>query len=578
MHMYRPLVLLLFVVLASCAAQQTAAPAPAANEAAVTPTTAAPPTATLDLPTPPPKITPGPTAAPFALETGWWEGAVCYEIFVRSFYDSNGDGIGDLNGVIEKLDYVNDGNPASRGDLGANCIWLMPVTESTSYHGYDVVDYYSIEADYGTNDDFKRLVAEAEARGIKIVVDLVLNHTSRDHPWFKEAASDRNSPYRDWYLWSNDKPRYKGPWSQEVWHASPGLDEYYYGVFWEGMPDLNYRNPAVFEEVKKISLFWLEEMNVAGFRMDAIKHMIENGPAQEDTVETFNWLRQYREFMQAEAPGKLTIGEIFGGDPILLKNYYPDQMDYYFEFKIAESARGAANFGLASAYLKAVDAAQNQLPFQRYATFLTNHDQNRVMSELGDDVSKARMAALALLTLPGMPFVYYGEEIGMLGVKPDERIRTPMQWAGDEKGGFTTGTPWQTFQKDVATKNVAAQADDPDSLLSLYRELIHLHVATPALANGDFIPLESSSGSVAGFLRRADDELALVVLNFSKDPAENVSFTLAASDLPAGEYTLTTLYGEGNATALTVGEGGTIAAYTPLASLPARSGFIFGNE
>jgi alpha-amylase len=600
MALQRFCLLVMIVVLASCTAPQataptaipeptapaTAAPVPtsvpptavASPTAAATATNAAPPTPTLNLPTPPPKITPGPTAAAFPLAAGWWDGAVCYEVFVRSFYDSNGDGVGDLNGLIAKLDYISDGDPASRGDLGANCIWLMPVNESASYHGYDVIDYYAIEQDYGTNEDFKRLVAEADKRGIKIILDLVLNHTSREHPWFKEAAADPASPYRDWYLWSPDKPTYKGPWNQEVWHRSPAGDDYFYGVFWDGMPDLNYRNPAVIEESRKISRFWLQEMGVAGFRMDAIKHMVENGPAQVDTTETHNWLREYRQFLQAEAPNSLTIGEIFDGDPALLRDYYPDQMDYYFEFDVAKEARGAAKIGLARSYIAAVSAANTQLPFQRYATFLTNHDQNRVMSELGDDMAKAKLAAIALLTLPGMPFVYYGEEIGMLGVKPDERIRTPMQWSGEANGGFTTGTPWQAFQNDYESKHVAAQNADPASLLNMYRELIHLHIATPALANGNFIPLESDNSSVAGFLRRSGEQLVLVLINFDKAPAENVSFTLPSSDLPAGTYNLNTLFGEGTAAALTIGEGGSVSGYVPLASLPAQTGFVWSNE
>ena len=597
---YRTTTLLvtLLTLLVGCAAPQAAAPTapppPSAAPAPATPaptrapeqspppaalaspTVASPPTPTLNLPTPPPKITPGPTVAPFALEAGWWDSAVCYEIFVRSFYDGDGDGIGDLNGLIERLDYVNDGDPASQNDLGANCIWLMPIMEATSYHGYDVTDYYTIERDYGTNEDFKRLVAEADKRGIKIVLDLVLNHTAVEHPWFQEAQRDPQSPYRDYYLWSKDKPPYKGPFgNNEVWHASPAGNEFYYGLFWSGMPDLNYRNPAVLEESKKISLFWLNEMGVAGFRMDAVKHMVENGAAQADTTETHNWLREYRQFMQVEAPGSLTIGEIFDGDPSLLRDYYPDQMDYYFEFDVAKEARGAAKIGLARSYIAAVSAASAQLPFQRWSPFLTNHDQNRLMSELGDDMAKAKLAALALLTLPGLPFVYYGEEIGMLGVKPDERIRTPLQWTKEEFGGFTAGIPWQAPQADYPTKNVAAQAADPASLLNLYRQLIHLHSSTPALASGDFIVLESENSSVAAFLRRAGDEIALVIINFDTAPAANLSLSLAASELVAGSYAASAIFGIADAASLTVGEGGAIGGYLPLESIPAQSGYIF---
>ena len=526
------------------------------------------------LPPAPPQITPRPTVAPSPLEAGWWDGAVCYEVFVRSFYDSDGDGNGDLNGLIQKLDYINDGDPDTRSDLGANCIWLMPVAEAASYHGYDTTDYYTVEADYGTNEDFKRLVEEAEARGIKVVIDLVLNHTSSQHPWFQEALRDPGSPYRDWYLWAKERPRYQGPWGQRVWHPSPAADEFYYGVFWSEMPDLNYRNPAVTEEAQRISRFWLEEMGVAGFRMDAIKHMVEYQVAQADTIETHNWLRDYRAWLAEAAPGAYTIGEIFGATPADLQAYYPDQMDYYFVFSVGEAIRDAILIGESGRYVAAVDGAYGQLPFQRWAPFLTNHDQDRIMSQLGDDPAKAKLAALALLTLPGQPYVYYGEELGMLGVKPDEDIRTPMQWTKEEMGGFTAGIPWRQPQPDYPVKNVMAQEADPDSLLNLYRELIHLHVATPALATGDYTALASDSPGVAAFLRQSGDDRALVVINFG-EAAADVTLTAGPRALPAGSYTLETLLGapDGDLPPLEAGADG--AVELELAVVPAQTGFVF---
>jgi alpha-amylase len=579
--MSRLLILLaLAVALAACAGPAAQAPTatvaspsdtPAAPTAA--PTAARPATATPDprLPTAPPRITPGPAAAPFPLEAGWWDGAVCYEVFVRSFYDGDGDGIGDLDGLIQKLDYINDGDPESRSDLGANCIWLMPIAEAASYHGYDTVDYYTVERDYGTNDDFKRLVAEAERRGIKVILDLVINHTSSQHPWFQDALQGPESPYRDWYLWSEVEPPFSG------WHRAPAADEYYYGYFWSEMPDLNFRNPAVTDEVQTISRFWVEEMGAAGFRMDAIKHLIEYLGVQENTPETHEWLRGYRRFLQSELPGTFTIGEIFNGDPTSLPPYFPDQLDSYFEFDVAAATRSAADVGLARGYVDAVQAAYSALPYQRWAPFLTNHDQNRAMNELDDDVAKAKLAAIALLTLPGMPFLYYGEEIGMLGVKPDERIRTPMQWTREEGAGFTSGVPWIQPQQDYPEKNVAAQDADPGSLLSTYRELVHLHVGTPALAAGDFVPLASDNSSVAAFLRVSGDDAVLVLINFDKTPAEGLRLDLAGGPLQPGTYQLEALFGAPDAAPapLVVGDGGAVAGYTPLATVPAQAGFIF---
>jgi hypothetical protein len=229
------LFLSIVLIIAGCGASPAAAPptaeptvapsaTPLSEEAALLATIAAnapspaAATPTVPLPTPFPTITLGPTAEPRPLPEGWWDTAVCYEIFVRSFYDSNGDGIGDINGLIEKLDYINDGDPTGGDDLGATCIWLMPVAEAASYHGYDVIDYDTIEKDYGTNDDFKRLIEAANRRGIRVIVDLVLNHTSSAHPWFLSALNDPSSPYRDWYIWSPVNPGYRGPWGQQVWH------------------------------------------------------------------------------------------------------------------------------------------------------------------------------------------------------------------------------------------------------------------------------------------------------------------------------------------------------------------------
>jgi glycosidase len=556
---------------APAAAQATSAPA-ATLAPPATPTAApsAAPTRTPDLPTQPPTITPAPTAAPFPLAAGWWDDAVCYEVFVRSFYDSNGDGVGDLNGLIQKLDYINDGDPHTQSDLGATCIWLMPVAASNAYHGYAVTDYYAIEPDYGTNDDFKRLVAEAHRRGIRLLVDLVLNHTSSAHPWFKEAAADPASPHRDWYLWSKDDPGTGG------WYKSPVRDEYYYSAFDASMPDLNYRNPAVTAEAYKISRFWLKDMGADGFRLDAAKHLIENGPARENTSETNAWLRAYRAFLTREAPGAFTIGENFGASTVGLASYYPDQLDEYFEFNIAASIIAATNLGDANKYVGALRAAYEDLPYQRWAPFLTNHDQNRAMSQFGKMPDRARLAAIALLTLPGLPFVYYGEEIGMLGAKPDEQIRTPMQWSGGAGAGFTAGTPWEPPQPNYPDANVAREDGDPTSLLNLYRHLIHLHIGTPALAHGSFAALKSSSPSVAAFVRQAQGQAVLVVLNFGRQPVASPTLALAQSDLPVGSYQPQSLLGDSAAAApLTVGAGGAIAGYTPLPALPARTGYVF---
>ena len=219
-----------------------------------------------------------PIAAQGGLEYQWWNERVFYEIFIRSFQDSDGDGIGDIQGLIDRLDYLNDGDPATDLDLGITGIWLMPPMEAHSYHGYDVTDYYAVESDYGSLADMRLLVAEAHKRGIAVLVDMVLNHTSSRHPWFT-ASRIGEQIYANWYIWADDHPGYVGPWGAPAWHQAG--DRYYYGVFWDGMPDLNFLNTAVTQAVYDIASFWLTDIGVDGFRLDAIKHLIEKGESRK---------------------------------------------------------------------------------------------------------------------------------------------------------------------------------------------------------------------------------------------------------------------------------------------------------
>jgi alpha-amylase len=511
------------------------------------------------------------TRAP--IDTSWQHGGVCYEIFVRSFFDSDGDGIGDFNGLTQKLDYVNDGNPSSTRSLGAKCIWLMPIAASPSYHGYDVTDYYRVNPQYGTRGDFKRLMTEAHRRGIKVLVDLVLNHSSNLHPYFKEALYDTASAHRSWYRWSRTNPNTRGPWGQPLWHKSPVRDEYYYGIFTSEMPDLNYENAAVREEAGKIGRFWLTEMGVDGFRLDAVPYLVETGNAVMHTPGTHAVLREFQQTVRRTAPGAYTIGEVtFGNDTLL--TYYPDQLDSYFAFEASDALLDAVRSGSASKLLAPFMQLQRAMPATRWSPFQRNHDQTRTMTVLGGDASRARLAASLLLTLPGVPFVYYGEELGMTGDKPDERLRTPMHWARGRAAGFTTGNVWEPLQRDSATANVAAQDRDAGSLLNLYRRLIHLRSANSALGSGELVPLTSSSNAVAAYLRRDGSRVVLVVANLGGTSASGVTISSAAAALPAGQYTLVSLLGSATAAPIDVAAGGAIASYTPLATLDARRTYV----
>ncbi len=492
----------------------------------------------------------------------WTRGGTCYEVFIRSFYDSDGDGVGDLKGLTQKLDYINDGNPASTRSLGASCIWLMPVAASPSYHGYDVSDYYRVEPAYGTNDDFKQLVAEAHRRGIAVLVDMVLNHSSSQHPYFQAALRDTTSPFRAWYRFA-PAPLGKGPWGADAWHKSPIRNEYYYGAFWSGMPDLDYHTPAVREEAKKIAAFWLRDMGVDGFRLDAIPYLIEEGTCLMGCAGTHEFLREYSAYITEIAPAAYTVGEAWGNIDAVLP-YYPDQLTSYFGFELADSLVAAVRRGWTGGMLSGYLRLQDTLPDYRWSPFLSNHDGTRVMTLLGGDIARAKLAATLLLTLPGMPFVYYGEEIGMSGDKPDPRLRTPMQWTAGHAAGFTTGAPWETLQPDTQTVNVATEDADPSSLLNLYRRLIALRRSNSALATGRLVPLTAGSVNVVAYLRRAGDKTVLVVANLGAAAVTGVSLHAGKDAIPAGRYAAHGLLGTQNGAPLVVGSSGQLLGYAPL--------------
>ena len=503
----------------------------------------------------------------------WKRGAVCYEIFVRSFYDSDGDGIGDLRGLTQKLDYINDGNPRSTRDLGARCIWLMPVAASPSYHGYDVKNYYRVNPEYGSNADFKRLVAEAHRRGIKVLVDLVLNHASSEHPFFKEALRDTASLHRNWFRFSPAKPNVKGPWGQEVWHKSPVRDEYYYGIFTAEMPDLNYENLAVRLEATNVARFWLKEMGVDGFRLDAIPYLVEEGAKLDHTAGTHAVLRDFARDVRHISPSAFTIGEVWDSIGAQLP-YYPDQLDAHFIFETSDAILDAVRSGSAKKLLLPFLRMQRELPAERWSPFLRNHDQTRTITSLGGEIGRAKLAAELLLTLPGLPFVYYGEEIGMSGDKPDQRLRTPMQWTRGHAAGFTSRDVWEPLQPDSLTANVAVQNADRPSLLNLYRRLIHLRVSSAALASGELIPVDASNAAVAAYLRREGTHVVLVVANLGRTPLAGVTISSREGILPAARYSASDLLGGPAAAVLDIGPGGGMHAYAPLATLAPMQTYV----
>jgi glycosidase len=498
----------------------------------------------------------------------WWADRVFYEVFVRSFQDSDGDGIGDLRGLTSRLDELNDGNPATTDDLGITGLWLMPVAESPSYHGYDVTDYRAIEKDYGTAQDFRALIAAAHERGIAVIVDLVMNHTSIEHPWFVDAVK-RGSAHEDWYVWSETRPAIARSDGSRVWHEAGG--RYYYAYFWEGMPDLNVRNPEVTAELDEIGAFWLSEMGVDGFRLDAARHLIEDGKQLENTPATFAWLSDFREKLKALREDALVLGEVWDATSMSSRYVREGSLDMTFDFGLAGATLTSVKSGDAGSVMAALGEVASSYPPGGAATFLTNHDQNRVATVLGQDLAAERLAAALLLTGPGVPFIYYGEEIGMTGAKPDERIRTPMRWDGSTPAaGFSTLAPWEDLSSDPPGVNVASEAADPSSLLSSYRNLIRLRSEHPALATGDWTKVKASSPAVAAFLRHVPGEDILVVANLGAVPLSGVSLDLKAGPL-CGPQRANALGDDVVVATPTLNQRGGFDGYVPVEQLGGRA-------
>lgn len=513
------------------------------------------------------------SALSFAQSTYWWNDAVFYEVFVRSFKDDNGDGQGDLKGLMSKLDYLNDGDPATHNDLGVTALWLMPIQQSPSYHGYDVTDYRTVEADYGSNQDFKDFIAAAHSRGIKVIIDYVMNHTSSQHPWFTNSVASLDNK-RDWYVWQNPKPTMTGPWGQQVWYTK-SVDNNYYAIFWSEMPDLNYSKPEVKAEMFDVAKFWLQDMDVDGFRLDAVKYIDEDGSTLEDTPETIQFWKDFRASYKAADPDAFAVGEAWTTTDKIAPYVNNGGLDYCFEFDLATAIINACNSGSTTnvnALKSQIDEVISTYPFLQYGTFLTNHDINRSMSQF-NNIAKGKMAASLLLTLPGVPYIYYGEEIGMLGSGIDENKRTPMQWTNGNQADFTTGDPWYDVNSDYTTKNVKAQQSDVTSLWNNYRKLIALHNNQAALKKGTYKNLTTSTTTAFSFLRQFQQENIIVVSNMSSSTASSIQLTLTQGGIAAGNYVLVELMGGTQLPVVIDNNGGFTNLSIP--SMPGRSTYIY---
>lgn len=494
----------------------------------------------------------------------WWQRAVFYQIYVRSFADSDGDGVGDIPGILDKLDYLNDGTPAS---LGVDALWLTPIYPSPDFDfGYDVADYTAVNPRFGSLADFDLLLEKAHARGMKIILDFVPNHTSHLHPWFAAARSSRSDPRHDWYIWADRKPNnWQSAFGGSAWQYEPAVGRYYLHSFLREQPDLNWRHPEVKEAIFAAMRFWLER-GVDGFRLDVINHIFKDAGMRSNPPrlgsrpydmqrhlydrnrpEVHEVLRDLRKLLEAYGE-RMAVGEVNredfrdAGEPAAYCGRDGDELHLAFDFAFPACPWDAGRFA------RAIAAWEEALPPGAWPCYvLSNHDLPRHISRYaraGRTVARAKLAAMMLLTLRGTPFLYYGEEIGLQsGRIPRRQIvdpvgrrywplypgrdiaRTPMPWHGGPGAGFTTGQPWLPLNKDYARTNVAAQTGDPQSLLSLYRRLIWLRKREPVLQAGAYQQLPGPRDCLV-YRRELAGEEIVVALNFGSRRRR--------VDLPAG--------------------------------------------
>jgi alpha-glucosidase len=472
----------------------------------------------------------------------WWRDGIIYQIYPRSFADSDGDGLGDLPGILSRLDYLQD--------LGVDAIWLSPIYPSPDADfGYDVADYTDIDPRYGTLADFDRLVSAAHERGIHVILDLVLNHTSDQHPWFKASRASRDNPYRDWYLWRDRPNNWQSIFGGKAWEYDPATRQYYYHMFLKQQPDLNWRNPQVRQAILGVCRFWLER-GVDGFRLDVFNAYFKdagftNNPPRlglrgfdrqrhiydVDQPEMLPFLAEFRALLDA-FPERYAVGETFLATVAKAAEYCgEDRLHAAFNFDFTNGAWNPARL------LQAAQEWERLLGEQKWPNYvLNNHDLPRLATRaLANRSDEALMVSAALLlTLRGTPFLYYGEEIGMRDIslareqildpvgrrywpfnKGRDGCRAPMQWDRTQNAGFGAGQPWLPVGGDYRTRNAADQRADPRSLLNFYRKLIALRRETPALRCGAFELTGTPGGATAVYLRRVEEEIVLVALNFS---------------------------------------------------------------
>ena len=529
------------------------------------------------------------------MEKNWWKEAVAYQVYPRSFNDSNNDGIGDLPGMVEKLDYLKD--------LGIDVIWLSPMYKSPNDdNGYDISDYQDIMEEFGTMEDFNHLLSETHKRGMKLILDLVVNHTSDEHPWFIESRSSKDNPKRDWYIWADPKSDGSEPNNWEsifngsTWEYDDTTKQYYFHLFSKKQPDLNWSNPDVREAVFKMMNWWFEK-GIDGFRVDAITHIkktFEAGdlpvPKGKQYAPAFDvdmnqpgiqdWLQEMKDKSLSHYD-IMTVGEANGVNPDNAKEWVGEKegkFNMIFQFEhLGLWSTGDSKFDVLS-YKNVLNRWQKQLEGIGWnALFIENHDQPRRVSTWGDDTKywfeSATSHAVVYFLQQGTPFIYQGQEIGMtnypfesietfndVAVKTEYQIvksqggdvnqlldkykmenrdnsRTPMQWTNEVNGGFTEGTPWFPVNPNYKTKNVAQQSEDSDSVLNFYKRLIKLKKSDDIYTYGEFNLIDDANENIFAYTRKLNNKTVLVAGNLTDHVASlNLPFEVEASQIKLHNY------------------------------------------
>lgn len=489
----------------------------------------------------------------------WWQEIVMYQIYPRSFMDSNGDGIGDIQGIISKLDYL--------AELGIGGIWLSPVYESPNDdNGYDISNYENIMKEFGTMKDMEILIHEAEYRGIKIIMDLVVNHTSDEHPWFIEARKSKNNPYRDYYIWADQPNNLKSTFSGSAWEYDDDTKQYYLHLFSKKQPDLNWKNPEVRNAIYKMMNFWIDK-GIGGFRMDVID-LIGKEPENEVTGNGKN-LHKYLKEMNEKTFGKwdlMTVGETWGATPQEAKKYSNSEnnelsMVFQFEHIGLDEIKGKSKWDLRKLEVRELKEVLSKWQYELKdegwnSLFWNNHDLPRIVSRWGNDnkyrIESAKMFAIILHMMKGTPYIYQGEEIGMTnriisdiseiediesinlyneriaqGYSQDEIIksinakgrdnaRTPMQWDDSPNAGFTIGKPWIKVNDNYLEINVEQSLKDNNSIFYTYKKLIEIRKKNPIVIWGEY-QLLTTDDHIFAFIRKYKDERWITVANFSEN-------------------------------------------------------------